>query len=90
MYLSRFAKQVTMIVRGESLAKTMSQYLIDQIARTPNITVQFRSRVLEAKATAGSTKSPSPMTKPAKLRAFRRLRCSSSLAPCLIPARLRI
>ena len=25
------------------------------------------------------------MTKPAKLRAFRRLRCSSSLAPCLIP-----
>ena len=46
MYLSRFAKQVTMIVRGESLAKTMSQYLIDQIARNSNITVQFRSRVI--------------------------------------------
>jgi thioredoxin reductase (NADPH) len=49
MYLSRFAKRVTMIVRGESLAKTMSQYLIDQIARTPNIAVQPRSRVVEAK-----------------------------------------
>jgi thioredoxin reductase (NADPH) len=49
MYLSRFAKRVTMIVRGDSLAKTMSQYLIDQIAKTPNITVQFRSRVTEAK-----------------------------------------
>jgi thioredoxin reductase (NADPH) len=49
MYLSRFAKRVTMIVRGESLAKTMSQYLIDQIARTPNIAVQSRSRVVEAK-----------------------------------------
>ena len=45
MYLSRFARSVNMIVRGESLAKTMSQYLIDQIGKTPNIVVQFRSRV---------------------------------------------
>jgi thioredoxin reductase (NADPH) len=36
-------------VRGESLAKTMSQYLIDQLGKTPNITVQLRSRVIEAK-----------------------------------------
>ena len=49
MYLSRFAKNVTLLVRGDSLAKTMSQYLIDQIAKTPNIAVQFRSRVLGAK-----------------------------------------
>jgi thioredoxin reductase (NADPH) len=49
MYLSRFARSVTMIVRGESLAKTMSQYLIDQIGKTPNIAVQFHSRVTEAK-----------------------------------------
>ncbi|HEY5769441.1 MAG TPA: FAD-dependent oxidoreductase [Terrimicrobium sp.] len=49
MYLSRFAKSVTLLVRGESLAKTMSQYLIDQIAKTENIAVQFRSRVVEAK-----------------------------------------
>ncbi|HET7238129.1 MAG TPA: FAD-dependent oxidoreductase [Terrimicrobiaceae bacterium] len=45
MYLSRFARSVNIIVRGESLAKTMSQYLIDQIAKTPNIAVRFRSRV---------------------------------------------
>ena len=37
MYLSRFAKTVTLIVRGDSLAKTMSQYLIDQLGKTPNI-----------------------------------------------------
>ena len=49
MYLSRFAKSVTLLVRGDSLAKTMSQYLIDQIAKTQNIAVQFRSRVVEAK-----------------------------------------
>jgi thioredoxin reductase (NADPH) len=49
MYLSRFAKKVTLIVRGDSLTKTMSQYLIDQITKTPTISVQFRSRVIEAK-----------------------------------------
>ena len=49
MYLSRFARAVTLIVRGDSLAKTMSQYLIDQLGKTPNIAVQFRSRVTEAK-----------------------------------------
>ena len=49
MYLSRFAKTVTLIVRGDSLTKTMSQYLIDQIGKTPNISVQFHSGVIEAK-----------------------------------------
>ncbi|HEY5742526.1 MAG TPA: NAD(P)/FAD-dependent oxidoreductase, partial [Terrimicrobiaceae bacterium] len=48
MYLSRIARSITMLVRGDSLAKTMSQYLIDQIAKTPNIAVQFRSHVIEA------------------------------------------
>jgi thioredoxin reductase (NADPH) len=38
-----------MLVRGESLTKSMSQYLIDQIAETPNITVQVHSSVVEAK-----------------------------------------
>jgi len=49
MYLARFARSVTLLVRGDSLAKTMSQYLIDQIDKMPNIAVQFHSRVIEAK-----------------------------------------
>jgi thioredoxin reductase (NADPH) len=48
MHLSKFAKHVTMLVRGPSLAATMSQYLIDQISATPNITVRPRTGVLEA------------------------------------------
>jgi thioredoxin reductase (NADPH) len=48
MYLSKFAKRVVMLVRGPSLAATMSQYLIDQIAKTPNIQVEFHSQVVEA------------------------------------------
>ncbi|MBR8839939.1 MAG: FAD-dependent oxidoreductase [Stigonema ocellatum SAG 48.90 = DSM 106950] len=49
MYFSKYARQVTMLVRGESLTKSMSQYLIEQIAETPNITVQTHSSVVEAK-----------------------------------------
>ena len=49
MSFSKYARQVTMLVRGESLTKSMSQYLIEQIAETPNITVQPHSSVVEAK-----------------------------------------
>jgi thioredoxin reductase (NADPH) len=48
MHLSKFASHVTMLVRGPSLAATMSQYLIDQIAATPNITVRCHACVVEA------------------------------------------
>jgi thioredoxin reductase (NADPH) len=37
MNFARYAKSVVILVRGESLSSTMSQYLIDQIQRTPNI-----------------------------------------------------
>ncbi len=49
MYFSKYARKVTMLVRGDSLAKSMSQYLIEQIAETPNISVQTHSSVIEAK-----------------------------------------
>lgn len=48
MHFSQYAKQVTMLVRGESLEAGMSKYLIDQIAGTSNIKVETRSQVLEA------------------------------------------
>src|SRR6516162_5764082 len=37
MNFARYADRVVILVRGESLSSTMSQYLIDQIKRTPNI-----------------------------------------------------
>ena len=49
MYFSRFANRVTMLVRGEGLSATMSQYLIDQIGATDNIHVWTRSEVVEAR-----------------------------------------
>jgi len=47
MFFSRYAGRVTMLVRGTSLAQTMSQYLIDQIKETPNIQVATESSVVE-------------------------------------------
>ncbi len=47
VHFSKFAKLVTMLVRGESLQKSMSKYLIDQIEATSNIRVQARSEVVE-------------------------------------------
>jgi thioredoxin reductase (NADPH) len=49
MYFSRYARKVTMLVRGDSLAKTMSQYLVDQINETQNIQVWLHSNVVEIK-----------------------------------------
>jgi thioredoxin reductase (NADPH) len=47
MHFSQYASQVIMLVRGESLSATMSQYLIDQIAQTPNIRVDTRTSLVE-------------------------------------------
>jgi thioredoxin reductase (NADPH) len=51
MYFSRYARNVTMLVRGDSLAKGMSQYLVAQIAATPNIHVLVNSSVKEVQGT---------------------------------------
>jgi len=48
VYFSRYARTVTMLVRGESLDEGMSRYLIDQINKTPNIKVRLRTTVVEA------------------------------------------
>jgi thioredoxin reductase (NADPH) len=45
MYFSKFARQVTMLVRGNSLSDSMSQYLENQIAATKNIEVRLNSSV---------------------------------------------
>jgi thioredoxin reductase (NADPH) len=47
MFFSRYASKVTMLVRGSSLQKGMSQYLVDQINGTENIEVRVRTSVNE-------------------------------------------
>jgi thioredoxin reductase (NADPH) len=48
VYLSRHAKSVTILVRGPSLERSMSYYLIKQIEDVPNISVRTCTEVTEA------------------------------------------
>lgn len=47
MNFSRYAKRVIILVRGDSLSSTMSQYLIDQIKASPNIELWTNASIAE-------------------------------------------
>jgi thioredoxin reductase (NADPH) len=51
MFFSRYARKVTMLVRGPSLSESMSQYLVDRIAEAPNIEVMTGTTVIAAHGT---------------------------------------
>ena len=48
MNFAKYAERVVILVRGESLSSTMSQYLIDQIKEMPNIQLWTHASVAEA------------------------------------------
>ena len=45
MHLSRYASEVQIVVRRDSLRDTMSAYLIEQIEKTPNIRLRTRTEL---------------------------------------------
>jgi thioredoxin reductase (NADPH) len=47
VYLSRFAKSVSVLVRGPDLTATMSAYLIDQMDALPNVHLRPYTQVVE-------------------------------------------
>ncbi len=49
LHFANYARSVTMLVRGEGLSASMSKYLIDEIGRTSNISVEPRTEVVEAR-----------------------------------------
>jgi thioredoxin reductase (NADPH) len=48
LFFANHARVVTLVVRGDSLEKSMSRYLIDQLATKSNVAVQLRSEVVAA------------------------------------------
>ncbi len=46
VHLAQFARQVTLIVRGETLGGAMSDYLVQQIGNTPNIKLKLGTEVI--------------------------------------------
>ncbi len=53
VYFSGYASRVTMLVRGDSLTRSMSQYLIEQIAALPTVEVRTRSEAVAAEGEDG-------------------------------------
>ena len=45
VYLGRYAERVRILVRGSSLAASMSRYLIDEIDAQPNVDVCYRTEI---------------------------------------------
>ena len=48
LYFANHARTVTLVVRGDSLEKGMSRYLIEQLGGKSNVEVQLRSEVVAA------------------------------------------
>lgn len=48
LHFANHARTVTLVVRGDSLEKSMSRYLIEQLRTQSNVTVQPRSEVVAA------------------------------------------
>ena len=49
VYLARSARSVTLLVRGDALAKSMSDYLITEIDSTPRVHVRLQTEVAAAR-----------------------------------------
>ena len=49
IYLARSARSVTLVVRGDSLAKSMSDYLVQEIESTPAVLVRLQTEVAAAR-----------------------------------------
>ena len=47
---SRYARQVTLLVRGRDLGASMSQYLVDHLSTIPNVDVRVRTEVVGLQA----------------------------------------
>jgi thioredoxin reductase (NADPH) len=52
LYLARYARQLTMLVRGDSLARSMSDYLVREIEVTPNIRIRLHTEVTDGHGSA--------------------------------------
>jgi thioredoxin reductase (NADPH) len=48
VFFSSYAERVTMLVRGDSLTKSMSHYLIEQIEKLPNVEVRTGAQAVAA------------------------------------------
>jgi thioredoxin reductase (NADPH) len=53
VYFSGYAERVTVLVRGPSLERSMSHYLIEQLAALPNVTIRTDTTAVAAEGEGG-------------------------------------
>ena len=53
LHLARWARSVTLVVRGEALEKSMSRYLVREIEAASNVEVRLRTRVVDGAGGSG-------------------------------------
>jgi thioredoxin reductase (NADPH) len=46
LHLAKFSRKVTILIRGDSVAQSMSDYLVTEIGATPNVEVRYHSEVV--------------------------------------------
>jgi thioredoxin reductase (NADPH) len=46
LHLARYARRVTLLVRGETLATSMSEYLIEQLKAAANVRIRYQTEVV--------------------------------------------
>ena len=51
MFLTQYARKVTLVVRGNDLRKSMSSYLCDRVAANPEIEVRYHTQVTAIEGT---------------------------------------
>jgi thioredoxin reductase (NADPH) len=47
VYISRYARSVTLLVRGEQIEQSMSHYLIEELAALPNVRIRTCAQVID-------------------------------------------
>lgn len=63
--LSRFAKRVVLVVRGDTLLTTMSQYLVARVTAAANIEIRFRTEIVAGGGRVTSRSFPFSTGRPA-------------------------
>ncbi len=56
MYLSKFTKNVSLVVRGGDLSKNMSTYLAERVESNPRISIRLRTELREVEGTTSLEK----------------------------------
>lgn len=79
VHMAKYAAHVTVLVRGSSLAASMSDYLVQEIAAADNIEVRLRTNAWMGTATGGWRASCSKISPPKPRRQRRPAPCLSSI-----------